>query len=193
MHSTPRPVGGVPVGVFSDCVYNKFFWLYFFLLVSWVWCDWPLNWFTNHCSLVLWCCLLGHMIRNIVCKWWITPKLVGVQVSASFNIFACCHLHWRICPRVVCIVSENRAQCVRLPSTRSTESAVQSATVIGSWTDPVLAVHCWPAVTCTMTSTSSTCVCWWHANLQVLSSVYGWRASAAPVWLHQRHGTVDDV
>ena len=37
-----------------------------YLLVSWVWLDWPLTWLTNHCLSVLWRCWLAHLTCNII-------------------------------------------------------------------------------------------------------------------------------
>ena len=36
-----------------------------YLLLSWVWWDWPLTWLTNHRPSVLWHCWLGHVTRKI--------------------------------------------------------------------------------------------------------------------------------
>ena len=47
-----------------------------YLLVSWVWWDWPMTWLTNHCTSMLWNCWLGHLIRKVVHKmteWNIKP------------------------------------------------------------------------------------------------------------------------
>ena len=42
--------------------------IFFYLLVSWAWWNWPSTWLTNHRPSVLWHCWLGHLTRKN-CLW----------------------------------------------------------------------------------------------------------------------------
>jgi len=68
--------------VYSWCyIYFKFCLLHslLYLLVSWVWWDWPLTWLTNNCPSMLWRCWLGRLTRKIV------PKMTYNVLSGTIN------------------------------------------------------------------------------------------------------------
>ena len=54
-----------------------------YLLVNWVWWDWPLTWFTNHHFSVLWRCWLGHLTLSTKIVPEMTYKLTLLYLYLS--------------------------------------------------------------------------------------------------------------
>jgi len=61
-----RPVQVLPDSVYTDHCHHHHHHPSLYLLMSWVWWDWPLMWLTNHRPSVLWHCWLGHVTRKTV-------------------------------------------------------------------------------------------------------------------------------
>ena len=77
----------------------NFFRLYLFLylLVSWVWQDWPLLWLINCCPSVLWHCLLGHVTRKIVSKMTYNVSSGTLNPTIPYRITA----QWKLSMHIV--------------------------------------------------------------------------------------------
>ena len=70
-------------------ILKKFFCLHpsLYLLVSWVWWDWPLTWLTNHHPSVLWHCWLGHVTRKTISEMTYNVSSVTINSTTSYGFW----------------------------------------------------------------------------------------------------------
>jgi len=121
----------------SHPVYSKFFgYIFFYLLVSWAWWDWPFTWLTNHRSSVMWHCWLGHLTRKIV-----SEMTYNVSSGTLNSTILQCILHYL---RVMSNPVSASASRSHLRSAARGDLAVPRArtTTYGQRSFPSLVRHC---------------------------------------------------
>jgi len=118
--------------------------------------------------------------RYLTC--W-SHRSCSIELQQSSSLRTSKSLHTGLAPR-------QKLPCWFIYFVSSADS-VWRTTRVGSWTNPVLVVHCWLATAYWRPQSLPSSVCRWLSSLWDLSSVCNAGASEQHLYLHQWCGHVD--